>query len=501
MNYQTDKSMSTGGNLNVGGRLRAGGSAVFTRNVRIEGWLDAPNFKSPCQGLFDSVAALREACPEPQPGWWALIGDTLPADVWRADGGEWTPTGETGGESSLWLDKLETDVEGLRDDVLEVKEQIEEVPVAVADNAPEADLAIVDEDGNEIVEFADGNIRTRNFDSGSAPRAVGIDGYDFAIADEDGNIIFAVAGGHIFTGNFRSDNISYSTSSGSGGLLAGNNEISMLFLGNSYSRDAVGYVPFLLKGMCPEIAFKFGILYVGGCTLQQHYNYLNSGPYTFDYISSEDTSWHSTGGRSFLNGLNSHTWDIVMFQQQSSNSRDYSSYQPYLDSLINYVYANAAKVPKLGWLMTPAYPTGYSALGSDTSDSMFGKICEAVRHVMSETTIDFMIPAGTAIQNARTNETLAALGNFGNLSYEGLHLQEGLPCQIEAYTILIRIFELLGLNKSVFDDNTIIDSGWLSGKNIPEPNGSPVGSTPVNIRLAQIAATMAIKKPYSITNI
>lgn len=95
MNYQTDQSLSIGGNINIGGRLRAGGNAVFTRNVRIEGWLDAPNLKSPCLGLFDSLESLRDACQEPQPGEWALVAagngedGKLRVTVYTAASGEW----------------------------------------------------------------------------------------------------------------------------------------------------------------------------------------------------------------------------------------------------------------------------------------------------------------------------------------------------------------------------------------------------------------------------
>ncbi len=73
MNYQTDQSASIGGNLHVGGRVTAAGHAVFSRNVRIEGWLDAPNLRSPCLGLFESMDDLQAACRSPRPGQWALV--------------------------------------------------------------------------------------------------------------------------------------------------------------------------------------------------------------------------------------------------------------------------------------------------------------------------------------------------------------------------------------------------------------------------------------------
>lgn len=45
--------------------------------------------------------------------------------MWRVDGGEWTPTGETGGQFNLWLDQLETDVKDLTDDVRDLEELLD----------------------------------------------------------------------------------------------------------------------------------------------------------------------------------------------------------------------------------------------------------------------------------------------------------------------------------------------------------------------------------------
>ncbi len=56
------------------------------------------------------------------PGWFALVGDTLPAAVWRVDGGKWVPTGETGGEFSVYLDRLENDVGDVMEEVAGIKE-------------------------------------------------------------------------------------------------------------------------------------------------------------------------------------------------------------------------------------------------------------------------------------------------------------------------------------------------------------------------------------------
>ena len=74
------------------------------------------------KGLYASAEALSGAYPSPSPGWYALVGDALPADIYRADGGKWVATGEKGGEASLYLDELEGGVSSLEGAVGELEE-------------------------------------------------------------------------------------------------------------------------------------------------------------------------------------------------------------------------------------------------------------------------------------------------------------------------------------------------------------------------------------------
>lgn len=117
-------NLSTSRDITAGGHLNVHGNSVFDHNVVIKGWLDAKNIKGPCKGLYASLDALKEAYPRPMPGWYALVGNTLPADVYRSDGGEWVATGEQGGEVNLYLDQLEEDVANLDDDVKDIQEFI-----------------------------------------------------------------------------------------------------------------------------------------------------------------------------------------------------------------------------------------------------------------------------------------------------------------------------------------------------------------------------------------
>ncbi len=81
----------------VGRNAHVQGNAHIQGNARIDGWLDAPNLKTVNKGLFASLELLNQTYPNPKAGWYALVGNTIPADVYVAIDGEWVPTGEKSG--------------------------------------------------------------------------------------------------------------------------------------------------------------------------------------------------------------------------------------------------------------------------------------------------------------------------------------------------------------------------------------------------------------------
>ena len=100
-NESIQGDLSVSRNATIGGNMNVRGHSVFDHNVIVKGWLDAPNVKDANKGLFASAEALRAAYPLPQDGWWALVGDSVPADVWRAEDGAWVRTGGQGGTPSI----------------------------------------------------------------------------------------------------------------------------------------------------------------------------------------------------------------------------------------------------------------------------------------------------------------------------------------------------------------------------------------------------------------
>ena len=116
-NHSVGGSVAVGRDVTVGGRSTIRGNATFNRDVYISGWLNARNIRGAGKGLYETVDKLNSAYPNPENGWFALVGDTLPADIYRAWGGEWVATGQKGGEPVLELAKLTELSESLENEI------------------------------------------------------------------------------------------------------------------------------------------------------------------------------------------------------------------------------------------------------------------------------------------------------------------------------------------------------------------------------------------------
>ena len=118
-NKSIQGNMTVSGHQVVGGNSTTRGNAIVEHDLKVKGWIDARNIKGTCKGLYGSEEELKDAYPEPNPGWFALVGDTLPASVYRVKDGQWIATGEQGGEFVVDLDNIKKDISDLRDDLIE----------------------------------------------------------------------------------------------------------------------------------------------------------------------------------------------------------------------------------------------------------------------------------------------------------------------------------------------------------------------------------------------
>lgn len=143
-NEKFDGSVIIGRDLTLGGGVVTKGSSTFEKNLRVEGWLDAPNLRGACKGLFATEEKLNDMYPNPEDGMWAMVGETIPAYVYMAENGEWVDTGNlTDGidinlndtEIVVSLDEVKGDISALETAMDGLREEQQR-----ADNQIKADL-------------------------------------------------------------------------------------------------------------------------------------------------------------------------------------------------------------------------------------------------------------------------------------------------------------------------------------------------------------------------
>lgn len=106
-----DGDVDVGRNVSMGGDATIRGNATIDHDLKVNGWLDAKNIKGILRGLFESESILNETYPNPEEGWCALVGDSLPADVYVVRQSVWVPTGKKGGTPTMTGNPISDDIE------------------------------------------------------------------------------------------------------------------------------------------------------------------------------------------------------------------------------------------------------------------------------------------------------------------------------------------------------------------------------------------------------
>ncbi len=248
----------------------------------------------------------------------------------------------------------------------------------------------------------------------------------------------------------------------------------VLAIGNSFSEDATRYLYQIAEG-CGATEIVIGNLYIGGCTLNTHWNNAKDNRAAYTYFKNTDGQWRSSANQTMLTGLEDEEWDMVTLQQASGVSGAADTYNSDLDNLIAYVKGHMKAGAKLYWHMTWAYQgdSNHGDFGRYDRNqmTMYRAILDAVQtKIVTNNAFDGVIPAGTAIQNARTS----FLGD--TLTRDGYHLSEG----IGRYVAGLTWAKALGLALDGLE--------YL-------PDGIPASYLP----MLKEAAEKAVASPYAVT--
>lgn len=154
------------GDATVNGKVNVGGNATFEGNLKVKGTLDAAKVKQPSVGLFSTLAALQAAYPEPEEGWWAIVGNNIPGEIYDVVDGAWHDTGNEGGGAEIdvseLLSPLEQQVdhhgeaiEELQDNMRTAESDIESLESAL-DTLLHGDVTTAIESFQEVLDFLSG---------------------------------------------------------------------------------------------------------------------------------------------------------------------------------------------------------------------------------------------------------------------------------------------------------------------------------------------------------
>ena len=199
--------------------------------------------------------------------------------------------------------------------------------------------------------------------------------------------------------------------------------LKILSIGNSFSADSLQWLPHILKELGENDA-TVAYLFIGGCSLQRHYDNVLEPTEDYVYYKNCGDGWTETPNATLLQGIKDEPWDIILFQQASHFSGKPLSYAP-LKPLIDFVDKEKTNPEvKYGFNMTWAYQgnsthKAFPNYGSDQL-TMYRAICATVKLIIcAEPMIYKIFPTGTVIQNLR-------LGSLGDrLTRDGFHLSFG----------------------------------------------------------------------------
>jgi hypothetical protein len=212
------------------------------------------------------------------------------------------------------------------------------------------------------------------------------------------------------------------TTSTTTGTVTPKKSIKVLAIGNSFSVDAMEHLAVILKGEGYD-EIVLGDLYIGGCSLDTHWNNIKAQPQpkAYTFYTNTGNGW-SEKTTDIQTGIDYADWDFITIQQVSQDSGRPETFGN-LQNIIDHVKKTQPDA-KIYWHMTWAYQASSSHAGfanyGKNQMNMYKAITDAVKTtILTNSSIDGVIPSGTAVQNLRVT--------YGDLlTRDGFHLTYGL---------------------------------------------------------------------------
>lgn len=271
--------------------------------------------------------------------------------------------------------------------------------------------------------------------------------------------------------------------------------LSIFFIGNSFTMDAVTHLPGMLKAAGINTVHLVHMYYGGRLVQQYNSGWKTSDDYTMYECKPGESSWSTVKGKTLEQVATSKEWDIVTIQEHTGSKYAWTwdaTAKTHFTQLFNRVKSSQKTDTKIYYILSQAYQDN-SKIGSGSTSGitwtdhvgMWDVITAFAKNVMKDVAFDGIISTGAMLENLRTT----SLNNDLGLTRDGYHMDNG----ISRYGASCTVFE--SLITPVFNIN--LDNNTYRFKE------SGTGTTPVtdtNAPIALQAARNAIKNPYTITD-
>ena len=214
--------------------------------------------------------------------------------------------------------------------------------------------------------------------------------------------------------------------------------IRILGVGNSNTRDAMRWLWRILKesGKYDNVVVGHG--FWNGATLKEQYDERETHIVSYrKYVTTE----HPTASNSTIAQICAdESWDVCIFSDKIDNAEDYSAWVSDafdINDLLDYVRTTAENPSmKFGLHMNHSRSSDY-AEGYD-QEARAAAIAANIRRVASHMTrCDYIVNQAIAVQLARRNTYLNALGN--ELTRDKSHLAYGVPRYLASMAYAVTI--------------------------------------------------------------
>lgn len=195
--------------------------------------------------------------------------------------------------------------------------------------------------------------------------------------------------------------------------------IKVLAIGNSFSQDATHYLYQIAAA--DGVDLKVGNLYIGGCSLERHWNNIQTEAAEYLY---EENGYSTEKYVSVQDALQMDKWDYIVTQQVSHESGLPETYHPYIENIAAFL---REKAPEAEWLLQETWAYEIDSLHgrfcnyNQSQQEMYDKVSRTYKSIAEQFGVR-LIPCGDVIQELRKKEPF--LYGYGGMSIcrDGFHM-------------------------------------------------------------------------------